>query len=167
MTTKDSPQANDPGAATPFIALPLRTRLRRGAGWGLLIGVLWALIEAAFADWDAGLAFNKYSPPGDPLGLTLAVVFVTPPLVGAIGGALAPLLRTRRGTVLVGVVSITPLVVGAAILATTRLSAPLWQAVVILLGLLIFAASMALDIRNDLLKTERDSDPPDPDRPHN
>lgn len=163
-----SPESARPGSEfSRFVNRPLPSRLWRGARWGVLVGVIWASIEAVFGNWDAGLAFNRYSPPGDPLGLTIAVALVTPLLVCLVGAAFAPLFRTRRGTILLGLLSVLPAIAATAVLAKTRSTAPLWQALVFLLAFLVFAAAFALDIRTDVLEADVDADDPDRDRPHN
>jgi hypothetical protein len=133
---------------------------------GLVLGLIVALIEAALANWDTGMAFNEFDPLGTALGPTLALTVLAPTVIGATGGAIAPLFRTRRGAVVGGLLVFLPLAVAILIFSAARGPA-FWQLMVILACGFVLAASMALDLRPLVLDAEEDAVGPDRDRPHN
>jgi uncharacterized membrane protein len=157
--------ATDAGPKS-IVHRPFLARVRRGGTIGLALGGLFGLIEAVFANWDTGMAFNPFDPLGTPLGPTLATTILAPVIVGATGGALAPLFRTRRGAILAGVCTFLPLALAILLFSPARGSA-VWQLALVVAGGFVLATSMAVDLRPLVLDSEDEAVDADHDRPHN
>ena len=150
-----------------FIDRPLRDRALRGAGIGLVLGVISTIVTAIWADWDLGLAFNKLDPPGNPIHFVMRLSLIGFPLAGALGAAFTPFCRRRGGAALVGLSALLPIATIALTSSPGPPSLDSWEEIVAWIALIVFAAVGGLAARPFLLRFRTLEAEFDDDRPQN
>lgn len=145
-----------PAAAPPPMPLLVdRPPLRRavvGGRSGLLVGVVFALLQAFYANWATGMTFDKYDPVGQPIWRVLAWAVALPTAVGALGGLLLPLYRRGIWGARLAIVStLLPVVVPVLLLAADLPRYEWLRAGVVAGGLVGVAIAWAGWLRAELL----------------